>query len=240
MSTTPRIIFLEHLENDVLTDATSVSLSDPTGSYGIRESLTEEMIVPANTPATRVGTGQYEFDISALDRQTEYDVFWKVIDSNGNIEYIYGVIPKVKVKEVGSGPTIPAGAVGESVELPNDSYFADGYFGHLDGIVDAYKYDLDGDGIAESWDFDFDGTIDAVDVGKTSSGSGMLGARTDAQGNVYDARGVRIGLGGNGLVSGGGTLKGPPDGLADVPSPKGEPAKDGMFGGQYGDRKSVV
>lgn len=234
MTTTPRIIFLEHLENGVLTDATSVTLADPSGSYGIRESLSEETVVPASSPATRVGLGQYEFDISLLDRQTEYDVFWRVLDSNGNVEYIYGVIPKVKTKETGDGPQVPAGAIPEIVELPNEAYFADGYYGHLDGVIDAYKYDLDGDNIAESWDFDNDGRIDSVDVGKAASGVGGKGAHTDAAGNLYDARGVRIGLGGNGLATGGGNLVGPPDGIPDVPSPKGTPAQNGTFGGQYG------
>ena len=63
----PRIAFLEHLESGVLTDAQSVTLADPTGSWGIRESLSEAVIIPAGVPVNHTGLGEYEFDISILD-----------------------------------------------------------------------------------------------------------------------------------------------------------------------------
>lgn len=230
MATTPRVIFLEHQENGVLTNAISVTLCDPTGIYGIRESLTEATSIPPNTPTTHVGTGQYEYDISNLDRQTEYEVFWKVIDSQGNTEYIIGLIPKVKITSGGTGPVVPSGAIGVPVDMNDDGYFIEGFDGY-----DGYKYDLNNDGYFESYDFDNDGTIDMIDTGLVH---GLNASQTQpgyiAGGiNVFDPRGVRIGLGGNAAGSGQG-LTPPPDGIPDVPSPKGTPAKDGTFGGTYG------
>ena len=97
MVSTPRVIFLEHREQGVLIDASLVTLEDPSGTWGIREQITETTTIPPGAPTIHTSIGSYEFNIDSLSRDIAYDVFWKVIDSFGNLEYIYGQIPKVVV-----------------------------------------------------------------------------------------------------------------------------------------------
>lgn len=237
----PRIAFLEHVENGVPTDAASISLQDPTGSWGIREALSETIAIPAGVPVTRVGVGMYEFDISTLNNQIEYEIFWRVVNTDGNIEYILGIIPKLQLQGAGSGgPVVPAGADGIPVDF------------NMDGVIDGYAYDLEGnDGYYESFDTNGDGIIDAIDKGIVHApgyyygngyGNGYgnnyvpppaNGGNPYNNGQVFDARGVRIGLGGEIGGSSYGVTP-PPDGIPDHPSPRGTPAQDGTWGGMPG------
>lgn len=235
MSDKPRIAFLEHVENGVLTDAQSVTLADPSGMWGIREAASEAVVIPPNTPVVRVDIGMYEFDISSLNTQIEYEIFWKVINSAGNVEYVLGIIPVLETGSEGSGgPTIPPELDGYGIAVDIDG----------DGVIDGYKYDLDGDGYAESYDLDFDKTIDQVDIGTVkgypndgsqiygSSGSGSQSGHTTGGGDTFDPRGVRVGLGGNTGSSNGVTP--PLDMVPDVPSARGQPASNGVWGGTFG------
>jgi hypothetical protein len=230
-SNAPRIAFLEHTENGVLTDAAEVTLRDPSGTWGIRESLTETIVVSPGAPTTRVAVGMYEFNIDSLNTQIEYEIFWRVVDSGGNIQYHLGLIPKLTPSGVGSGgDMVPPDLIGD----PDRS---DPIDCNNDGYADGYSYDLDGDGYNESFDFDNDGSIDAVDYGTVHGpiyGSHYIGPGVDGTGNqVYDPRGVRVGLGGSIAGSGSGVTP-PPDGIPDAPSARGEPATDGTFGGMPG------
>jgi hypothetical protein len=232
-SSKPRIAFLEHLEGNVLTDAISVTLQDPSGSWGIREALSENVAVPPGVPTVRVAVGQYEYNIDALNNQIEYEIFWKVVNTSGNIEYILGIIPKLQLQGAGSGgPVVPEGATGIPVDFD------------MDGYVDGYAYDLEGnDGYYESYDTNGDGVIDAIDKGTVLSpnyyyGSNLVpppanGGGPYSGGQVFDARGVRVGLGGEIGGSSYGVVP-PPDGIPDVPSPRGTPAGDGIWGGMPG------
>lgn len=56
----------------VLTDAASVVMSDPTNTFGARNIDTGAIVVPNNTPMTRVALGSY---------------FWDIIEPGGNIEW---------------------------------------------------------------------------------------------------------------------------------------------------------
>lgn len=222
----PRVAFLEHLEGGVLTNATSVTLSDPDGNWGIREAATEATVVPAGAPTVNIGTGLYEYDISALNPQIEYEIFWCVIDSTGNIEYIFGLIPTQEIKGAGSGgAVVPA-------DILADPSRRQGIDCDNDGYADAYAYDLDGDGTFESFDFDGDNIIDQVDYG-TVKGPSSDGIHITGTGEIFDARGVRVGLGGNIGGTGSGVSE-DLDGIPDVPSPRGTPATDGTWGGTLG------
>lgn len=53
--------------NGVLTDATSVKFSDPTGSFGVRRQDTGEVIVPDGTDLVRISTGLYSYAIPGED-----------------------------------------------------------------------------------------------------------------------------------------------------------------------------
>ena len=163
----PRIIYLEHMEDNVLTNAISVTLQDPASpaTFGIRESITQKIVVQPNAPTVRIGTGQYEYNIDSLNTQLEYEVFWKVINSHGDIEFLLGVIPIVVSVSGGDGPKVPAALIGTGLPIDCD----------LDGYTDGYKYDIDRDGYYEAYDFDGDGTIDQYDVGKVRHLCGSCG-----------------------------------------------------------------
>lgn len=215
MSTSPRIIFLEHKKDGTLTNALLVTLADPTSIYGIRRLDNNAVVIPTGTPTTQVGLGQYEFNIDSLDKTLEYEFFFKVIDELGNVQYVYGQIPAVTIIATGSdGPTIPASQIGQGIPVDLNN----------DGINDGYKYNLQGaDGYYESFDLNNDGIIDAVDVGSPTPSA-----------DSFDSRGVRVGLGGNGFVAPQTNFNTTPDGVPDVPSPKGKPAQNGTFGGTFG------
>lgn len=257
----PRIAFLEHTENQVQIDATQVTLEDPSGTWGIRESLTEVIAIGPGATTVHVTTGMYEFDISSLNKTLEYEIFWKVIDSAGNLEYIYGIISPAPIPAGGSGgPSVPSDLVGSGIPVDIDN----------DGYIDGYGYDLFNDinggpggqgqdGYVDSYDFDGDLKIDQVDRGLVGGGCGTSPGRVgsnfgcscqtcggvvgtnchctfpnvngQAGGGCFDNRGVRIAANRGTRC---GIPKPPPDGILDAPSPRGTPAKDGMFGNTFG------
>jgi hypothetical protein len=94
-----REIYVENYENGVLTDATTVVLSDITAAYGIREKDTGTVVVAAGTATTKSATGVYEYDISSLDEDTEYEYVFKVSRESGDIEYVAGEIPTVSTTD---------------------------------------------------------------------------------------------------------------------------------------------
>ncbi len=238
MANEPRVAFLEHLEGGVLTDALSVTLEDPSGAWGIREVLTGNIAVPSGAPTVRVDVGMYEYNVDALNSQIEYEIFWKVINTAGNIEYILGIIPVLEIASDGSGGTIvPPEVLADPTRYEAIDCDGDGY---ADGS-DGYRYDLDGDGYFESYDFDGDLAIDQIDVGTVQAGHphghsgggshGGFGHHTgnsafDGHGDTYDSQGRRISHG-HGVTP-------ELDGIPDVPSPRGEPAGDGIWGSTLG------
>lgn len=221
----PRVAFLEHVQNGVLTDAYSVTLEDPTGTFGIRELVTENLVISPGAPTVHVGVGQYEYNIDSLNKQIEYEIFWKVIDSTAETQFIYGIIPIVTPASSATGMPVPPNQVGHGRPSdPDHDGDIDGYEYDLalDGYVDAYGV-RHGDGYAIGFDFNNDGIIDALDIGTV----------TGNPGTVFDARGVRIGLGGN--VFGTEFILNPAlDGIPDIPVPRGTPAQNGTWGNSFG------
>lgn len=74
---TKRITF-KFRPGGVLTDVDFVGFSDPTGTYGVRRSDTEEVIVEAEAVTTlfeNIGTGIYVADLEDLDDGVIYD-YW--------------------------------------------------------------------------------------------------------------------------------------------------------------------
>jgi len=259
----PRIVFLEHVQNGVLVDAASVTLQDPTGVFGIREAVSEIVTIPPGAPTVHVGTGQYEYNIGSLNTQIEYEVFWMVVDTFGNTQFIYGIIPIVTPSTNAPGPQVPINQVGHGTPIPGDP---DGYSYIIpwDGYIDAYGIH---DGYAVGYDYNNDNVIDQLDIGRPTvppfgpgfGGAAGYGPSFGYGGNVpnspfngpydpdtgpgyFNPQGVRIGLGGNnasGIPVGGVGHDEPgntgvPDGIPDVPSPRGTPATGGTFGGTFG------
>lgn len=50
--------------NDILTDVTSVVLSDPTGTYGVKRDDTDETVVADSTAFTNTSTGVYSYEFT--------------------------------------------------------------------------------------------------------------------------------------------------------------------------------
>lgn len=66
-------------QGGVLTDATSVSLSDSTGTYGVRRTDTLASVVAANTAMTHAGTGLYTYTFTDPAAGLEYQWVAKVV-----------------------------------------------------------------------------------------------------------------------------------------------------------------
>lgn len=68
--------------NGVLTDVTSVVLSDPTGTFGVRRLDTGATVVAANTALNHDGTGQYSYSFADPAPGLSYD-YWITFVYNG-------------------------------------------------------------------------------------------------------------------------------------------------------------
>lgn len=90
-----RKIFVENYEDGVLVDASSVVLSDITGTYGIRVKETGVVTIAAGTATVNESTGVYTYDIDALDTDTVYEYVFKITRSSGDIEYVEGEIEEL-------------------------------------------------------------------------------------------------------------------------------------------------
>lgn len=88
-----RSIFVENLESDVLVNAVSVVLEDPTAAFGIREVISGSVVVAAGAAVVNTAVGVYSYDISALNVLLEYEAYWKITRSNGDIEFEQTLIP---------------------------------------------------------------------------------------------------------------------------------------------------
>ena len=74
----PTITYTTKLE-DVLANATSVVLADPTGTYGIKRNDTGATVVAVDTALTNTATGTYAYDFSAPAEGVTYTAWIKVI-----------------------------------------------------------------------------------------------------------------------------------------------------------------
>lgn len=91
-------ISIEHRINTTLTDATTVVLSDPDGTYGIRNKSTLVVLVADGTAAVNESTGIYSYDnsgngikaITAYDPTATYEYSFEVTDADGNVFFVPG------------------------------------------------------------------------------------------------------------------------------------------------------
>lgn len=88
-----RSIFAENLEDDILINATTVVLADPTAAFGIREVISGSVVVAAGAATVNTAVGVYAYDIDALNVALEYEAYWKITRSNGDIEFEQTMIP---------------------------------------------------------------------------------------------------------------------------------------------------
>lgn len=69
-----------------VTDAT-VTLSDSTATYGVRETVSDTVVVAAGTDVPHVGAGVYTYDFTGAEDGIAYESVVKVVWANGDIDY---------------------------------------------------------------------------------------------------------------------------------------------------------
>lgn len=89
------LITLYRRVSGVLTDATTVTLADPGGNFGILRLDTLASVVASGTATTHPSTGVYQYDISALDPRYSYVASWKVVASYGTDYLTEAIAPAV-------------------------------------------------------------------------------------------------------------------------------------------------
>jgi hypothetical protein len=65
----------------------TVTLSDATATYGIREAVSNDVVVAAGTAVPHVGSGVYRYDFTDAAGETAYEATLKVVWPDGSIEY---------------------------------------------------------------------------------------------------------------------------------------------------------
>jgi len=77
-----KTIFITLEDNHVLTDAFSVVLGSHDSTYGVKNTITSEIIVSNNTTVTHASIGRYEYDLD-IENNTVYTVSWKIVHTIG-------------------------------------------------------------------------------------------------------------------------------------------------------------
>lgn len=142
------IIYMENKVDGILTTASAVTLCSTDSSYGIQRQNDDMVVVSANTPATEVSTGRYEYDISSLSVRASYDYTFKVHNSDGyggsTVSYVSGVIPRVDYSNSNErGTWVGNYGFDGSMDLPStggDRTDRDEYGGG-DGFWDGIQYE---------------------------------------------------------------------------------------------------
>ena len=81
-----RIVRSHFYYNEVLTDPTSIVLSDATATYGVKRNDTDATVVAAGTAMVKVATGQYEYEFTEPAAGLSYTAWVKAIYA-GNTYY---------------------------------------------------------------------------------------------------------------------------------------------------------
>ena len=74
-----RVITHRFEVDDVLTDPTSVKLSDPTGTYGVKRDDTDAVVVADGTAMTNQSTGVYQYSFTEPAAGLEYTAYVEVV-----------------------------------------------------------------------------------------------------------------------------------------------------------------
>jgi hypothetical protein len=74
-----RVITHRFTVKDVLTDPTSVKLSDPDGNYGVKRDDTDAVVVADGTAMTKQSTGIYQYSFTEPADDLEYTAFVEVV-----------------------------------------------------------------------------------------------------------------------------------------------------------------
>lgn len=85
---------------DVLTDMTSVKLSDRDATYGVKRNDTAAVVVADDTAMTKVSTGVYEHTFTDPANDLEY-TYWLEVTYGGETYWVQGIM---------NGPATPSGS----------------------------------------------------------------------------------------------------------------------------------
>jgi hypothetical protein len=81
------LIVVQHRVEGVLTNATSVKLSDPTETYGLKRTDTDEILVADDTAFSSDETGVYEYDLADPEPGLTYDYWVEIVYDSETIHY---------------------------------------------------------------------------------------------------------------------------------------------------------
>lgn len=87
------------LEDSVLTDPTSIKLSDPTGTYGVKRNDTDVVIVADGTDMTKLSTGVYSYYWEDPTTGLTYTAYVEVTATNGEVHHYEFVIDGATVAD---------------------------------------------------------------------------------------------------------------------------------------------
>ena len=88
------IVSLIATDADVLGGVTAVTLTDAAGTYGIRQKLTRDVVVPAGTPLAETSPGLWEYVFAREDGQI-YECALEIQSATGTLRVVQDVLAAV-------------------------------------------------------------------------------------------------------------------------------------------------
>jgi|GEM_PF-4215142 len=92
----------------VLTDPTSVNLSDPTAAYGVKRDDTNAVIVAAGTAMTKASTGVYYYDFTEPALGLTYTAYLEVVYAGETYRFPRSLVGTTSEASAGYFPTVAA------------------------------------------------------------------------------------------------------------------------------------
>jgi hypothetical protein len=145
-----RTIRVNFKYNDVLTDPTSVVLSNAAATYGVKRDDTGATVVAAGTAMTKVAAGQYEHTFTEPVAGLEYTAWTKIIH---DAKTYYS---EIDIESIGVVSTSMAGAYSSLLEVVGRKLFGirTGFSAaQLDDINDCIRQGLQTVYLAHQWSF---------------------------------------------------------------------------------------
>lgn len=143
-------------------NATSVELSDPTGSFGIRRSDTNEILVAAGEPLDNMGEGLYSYTLVEPVNGLTYEYWIKAVYDNETYHVEYSItgggdIKTLRFVLIDAGDVVtpdsvpslsnPAGSYGIARVDTGEAVVADGTAMTANGTLFALTFNEPGEGL---------------------------------------------------------------------------------------------
>lgn len=75
-------------DNDTPVTTATVTLSDATATYGIRDAVSNDVVVAAGTAVPHVGNGVYTYAFDDAEEGVEYEATVKIVWPDGAVDYV--------------------------------------------------------------------------------------------------------------------------------------------------------